>query len=346
MKPEIQPIENEIDIRKLCQLLWGGKLWIIGLAALFGISALIYSYLVKEEWSAMAITDKPMVDMLGDFYPRQQFLRNVYAKNSEAATTPSLSIADEIYQEFLKQLASYDTRREFWLQSDYYLDRKENNSQADAVLLDELIRNITTQLNDPKTNLGDSVKLVAETAQEANQQLRLYVNFASQRAATLLNNEIKTIWSVRASALDNQLKQQENGAIAIYQRDLNALKLAIKTAEQQGIEKVFTDIPVKQLPNSTLFLLGKPLLQSQVEALQAEGPHFDNDYFQSQALLTELSTKPEFTAQFQTYRYLRTPEPPVKRDKPRRFFLLILWGGIGAMCGAGVALTRRVTKQK
>lgn len=346
MKPEVQSIENEIDIRKLCQLLWAGKLWIIGMAALFGAMALIYSYLVKEEWSVVAITNKPMVDMLGDFYPRQQFLRNVEAKNSEAAIVPSLSIADQVYQEFLQQLASYDTRREFWLESDYYLDRKENNSQTDGVLLDELISNITTQLNEPKTNLGDSVKLVAETAQEANQQLRLYVNFASQRAATLLNNEIKTVWSVRASALANQLEQQENSATAIYQRDFNALKLAIKMAEQQGIEKMSIDTPIEQLPNSVLFLLGKPLLQGRIEALEAEGPHFDHDYFQSQALLAELSIKPEFTVPFQTYRYLRTPEPPVKRDKPRRFFLLILWGSIGVMCGAGVALTRRVPKQK
>ena len=38
---------------------------------------------------------------------------------------------------------------------------------------------------------------------------------------------------------------------------------------------------------------------------------------------------------------LRTPEEPVKRDSPRRVFWLILWGAMGALVGAGVALARR-----
>jgi len=38
---------------------------------------------------------------------------------------------------------------------------------------------------------------------------------------------------------------------------------------------------------------------------------------------------------------LRTPEEPIKRDSPRRVFLLILWGAMGALVGAGIALVRR-----
>jgi lipopolysaccharide biosynthesis protein WzzE len=31
----------------------------------------------------------------------------------------------------------------------------------------------------------------------------------------------------------------------------------------------------------------------------------------------------------------------VKRDSPRRAFLMIMWGLVGALTGAGVALARR-----
>ncbi len=31
---------------------------------------------------------------------------------------------------------------------------------------------------------------------------------------------------------------------------------------------------------------------------------------------------------FQTYRFLRTPEDPVKRDSPRRAFMMVLWGAL------------------
>lgn len=40
-------------------------------------------------------------------------------------------------------------------------------------------------------NVSDSVKLIAETAPDANNLLRQYVAFASQRAASHLNDELK-----------------------------------------------------------------------------------------------------------------------------------------------------------
>ncbi len=69
---------------------------------------------------------------------------------------------DEAYKEFVMQLASWDTRREFWLQTDYYKQRMVGNSKADAALLDEMINNI--QFIPRLTRaVNDSVKLIAET---------------------------------------------------------------------------------------------------------------------------------------------------------------------------------------
>ncbi|PQM83649.1 polysaccharide chain length modulation protein, partial [Klebsiella quasipneumoniae] len=38
---------------------------------------------------------------------------------------------------------------------------------------------------------------------------------------------------------------------------------------------------------------------------------------------------------------LRTPEEPVTRTSPRRVFLMVMWGIVGALVGAGIALARR-----
>ena len=62
-------------IRSLCRALWRGKVWIIGMAILFAAIALGISYLVKQQWSATAITDRPTVNNLGGYYSQQQFLR-------------------------------------------------------------------------------------------------------------------------------------------------------------------------------------------------------------------------------------------------------------------------------
>ena len=58
-------------------------------------------------------------------------------------------------------------------------------------------------------------------------------------------------------------------------------------------------------------------------------------------MLTTLVAGPTLNSKFQTYRYLRTPEEPVSRDSPRRLFMMIMWGAVGALVGAGVALARR-----
>lgn len=101
---------------------------------------------------------------------------------------------DEAYKEFVMQLASWDTRRDFWSQTDYYKQRMVGNSKADAALLDDMINNIQFMPGDALRNVNDSVKLIAETAPDANNLLRQYVAFASQRAASHLNEELKGAW--------------------------------------------------------------------------------------------------------------------------------------------------------
>lgn len=337
----IPVVDNELDIRGLCRTLWRGKPWIIGIAVLFAAVALIVSYLVKQEWSATAITDRPTVNALGGYYSQQQFLRNLDVRAMPASATERPGIADEAYHEFIMQLAAYDTRRDFWLQSEYYKLRHEGDARADAALLDEFVNNIQFTARDDKKTPNDGVRLMAETATDANRLLRQYVAFASHRAARHLNMEIQGAWAARTTSMKAQVKRQEAVAEAVYKRQLNAIQQALKIAETQGISRRQTDTPAEQLRDSDLFLLGKPMLQARLEGLQTSGPAYDLSYDQNRAMLATLNVGPTLDEKFQTYRYLRTPEEPVRRDSPRRVFWMILWGAMGALVGAGVALARR-----
>ncbi|WP_312952769.1 ECA polysaccharide chain length modulation protein [Superficieibacter sp.] len=340
--PGAQPVsaENELDIRGLFRTLWAGKFWIVGMALLFALVALLYTFFARQEWGATAITDRPTVNMLGGFYSQQQFLRNLDARANQTPTDQP-SVMDEAYKEFVVQLASWDTRRDFWSQTDYYKQRMVGNSRADAALLDDLINDIQFMPGDPLKSLSDSVKLTAETAPDANNLLRQYVAFASQRSAGHLNDELKGAWSARTIQMKAQVKRQEEVAKSIYNRRVHNIQQALKVAQDHNISRSETDVPAEELPDSELFLLGRPMLQARLENLQAVGPEFDLDYDQNRAMLTTLNVGPVLDPRFQTYRYLRTPEEPVKRDSPRRAFLMIMWGIVGALIGSGVALVRR-----
>ncbi|MEH0834489.1 ECA polysaccharide chain length modulation protein [Pectobacterium cacticida] len=333
-------MDNELDIRGLFRLLWRGKWWPIIMGLLFAVAALGYSYLVKQQWSATAMTDKPTVNMLGGYYSQQQFLRNLDALSFSSPLPEQPSIAANAYDEFIMQLAAYDTRRDFWLQTDYYKQRLEGDEKADAALLDEFVNNIQFSPRDEGKKTNDTVRLVAETAADSNTLLRQYVTFASQRAANHLNEEIKGAWAARTIFMKSQIKRQEAVAKAIYDRDVRSVELALKIAQQQGIRRSQTDTPADEIPASELFLLGRPMLQARLETLQASGPHYERDYDQNRAMLATLNVGPTLEPSFQTYRYLRTPEEPVRRDSPRRAFLMVMWGAIGVLVGCGVALAR------
>lgn len=335
-------VENELDIRGLCCTLWRGKRWIIGLALLFALLAWLVSVLMKQAWSTTAITDRPTVNMLGDYFVQQQFLNNLDVRNNTLnLSSPAPTVMEDVYQEFTMQLASWDTRRDFWLQTDYYKSRKSGNAHNDAALLDDQINNIQFTPADPAHNTLNSIRLVAESASDANNLLRQYIAYASERAARHLNAELKGAWQARAEQLQAQVKRQEEVAQAVFARQRQRIEQALKVASQQGIKENRVPVTGETLPDSDRFLLGQQMLQAQLDTLQANGPTYDLSYDQNKAMLSTLQAGPRVDKQFQTYRYLRTPEEPVKRDSPRRLFMMIMWGVIGALVGAGVALVRR-----
>ncbi|NHB86940.1 ECA polysaccharide chain length modulation protein [Photorhabdus tasmaniensis] len=339
-----QALEHELDIRALCSALWRGKIWIVVLAVIFAAIALGVTYLMQQKWSATATTDLPTTRHLGSYYSQQQFLRNLDTHINISPETQLPSIQEEAYKEFVTQVAAYDTRREFWSKSDYYKQHQEGNTRVDAVLLDELVNNIQFIPHDDKKVLNDSIKLTAESSAQANQLLRQYIAFANRRASTHLNNEVKSAWATRTQSMAALVKRQEMVAKAVYNREMNVLQQSLKVAEKQGIRRNQTDTPMDQLPDSKMFMLGAPLLQAQLETLEVTGPDYNVDYDQNIAMLATLNVGPTLQDQFQTYRYLRTPEEPVTRDSPRRMFLMIMWGAVGALVGAGVALVQRSRK--
>ncbi|WP_033569475.1 ECA polysaccharide chain length modulation protein [Dickeya undicola] len=333
-----QPLspDNALDIQQLCRALWQGKIWIVGSAALFALVALMYSWLVQPVWRSTAVTDKPASALLSTFFDQQQWLRSLDAP----AVVDGNAIVADAYAEFTMQAAAYDTRREFWLQSPYYRERQKGDDKADAVLLDTLINDIQFMPRDDAKKTSDTLKLGADNARDASNLLRQYVQFANQRAVNHLNQSLAGSWAARIRFERAWLQREETVAQATYDRTVQRLTQALVIARQQGIVQPKNEASLS-LPDSEWFLQGTSQLQARLDMLKASGPAFDADDESRRATLAMLESGPALTTQYQTYRYLHTPEEPVQRDSPRRGFLLLMWGSIGLLVGAGVALARR-----
>ncbi|MCS5933391.1 ECA polysaccharide chain length modulation protein [Klebsiella variicola subsp. variicola] len=203
-------VENELDIRGLFRALWAGKGWIVGGAVLFAAIVLVYTFFCSPGVERHGDHRSAYCQYVGGYYSQQQFLRNLDIK-ADLASVDQPSAMDEAYKEFIMQLASWDTRRDFWLQTDYYKQRQSGNARADAAMLDDLINNIQFMPGDAAKSINDSVKLTAETGQDANNLLRQYVAFASQRAAGHLNDELKGAWAARTVQMKAQVKRRGRG---------------------------------------------------------------------------------------------------------------------------------------
>lgn len=334
--------DNELDIHKIGKVLWKKKLWIFSTALFFFFITLIYTLVVRQVWHSTAITDYPTIGQLGKYYEQEKFLAVLdTSEEGTEQTAQTDPIREQAYMEFIRQLNSYDTRRQFWLQSDYYKSRCSGVAGKDAVLLDKLINSIKYTPADPVKKVMANIMLSAETPQAANQLLRDYLSFANKRAAAHLNNELKEAWLARREVLGLQLARQEMVAKARYQRVKQEVEQALKIARQNGISS--TKVQQQVLANATddsRFLYGTQFLQARLEALESSGPHYDDDYQKKKAQLTLLEQMTPSGENFKAFRYLRTPEEPIRRDSPRRGLLLVIWSVTGLIIGAVIALLR------
>lgn len=265
-----QGINNELDLRVFLYALWRTKFIVIACALAFAFSLLIHSFVVRQEWTGIAIIDRPTVNVPGNYFSSEAVFKQLECENIAMPNFNSSLNTNKAYQEFLRRRISYNTRRDFWLNSSYQT-HKNSDTYADIVLLDELINAIKhLPYNDIK-KAPDYTQLVAETALDANQLLHCYMDFANQHTAKYLNEDIMTAWASCSVSPKPQVKRQEMVALALYQREHQQLNQALKLAFAQGINRSRTDVTVKNLPKSKMFLLSQLLLQTRLDTLQAAG---------------------------------------------------------------------------
>ncbi|WP_294901866.1 Wzz/FepE/Etk N-terminal domain-containing protein [Tatumella sp. UBA2305] len=295
---ESPSVENELNVPLLVSRLWRGKGWIIGLAAAGLLLAFGYAQWATQVWSATAIVDHPSVSQIAPYYTQRQLLATL--EDSNAPPPAASSVTDEAYQEFLLQLSSWDSRRDFWLQSQYFRRQLTGHEAQRAVILNKLIGNIRLQAAEPVRGTRDTLILLADNAADSARLLSQYVQFASQRAIRSLNSNLSEEW---------------RNAWQLRQTELIRQKVAVDALQSQAADSD--------------------------GGSDKGGAALASGYLQNKALLENLRPAPALSDDIQTWRYLRSPEPPVSPESPRLLLLMALWGMTGVFIGAVIAIARR-----
>ncbi|VED09850.1 enterobacterial common antigen (ECA) polysaccharide chain length modulation protein [Escherichia coli] len=101
------------DIRGLFRTLWAGKLWIIGMGLAFALIALAYTFFARQEWSSTGDYRSSNGEYAGGILLTAAIFGVTWMSVQTWASADQPSVMDEAYKEFVMQLASWDTRREF-----------------------------------------------------------------------------------------------------------------------------------------------------------------------------------------------------------------------------------------
>ena len=326
-------VENELNIPLIASRLWRGKVWILGLALAGALIALAYARLASQVWSATATVDRPSVSQIANYYSLRLSLATL---EDESLPPPAASmVTDEVYQQFLLQLSSRDSRRDFWLQSAYFRDKLKGHQSQRATILDQLIGDIRFQPAEPARGTRDTLVLRADNATSSAQLLDQYVQFASQRAAARLRSNLHDEWKIAWQSHQTALARQQWVAETVFAQQRRQLEQAITRAGNgQSVSITGPD-------SQTMPPVSKQVLEGWLANLLASGPAYDRQYLQSKALLESLGPEPVVSDNLPTWCYLRSPEPPASRDSPRLVLLVVLWGMTGAFAGAVIAVSRR-----
>lgn len=361
----INNIQNdEIDLIELIFSIWKKKWWVVLCTVIFAAGSALYALKAKEEWTSKAEIIAPRnyetVNILKD--------RLEYARISDA-DVGDIGISDSLYEGFMTELRSVNSRVEFFKQSALYKKltlNMESESEKQGVLRTLVNDGVKIQWPDKKKEIDyPTISFLAETPEDAQQTLRAYLDFLNRSVFALSEQEFLISLNNQIDGLRFALQQTEERLplernIILETRKKN-LDRALSTAKAAGIKefaktKVGGEFAVSELAlgeadiklsddqlsnNNFLFLMGEKYLQAQMDNVNKIPLVFPPDYHYKKTQLSQLEAllaKQTTNTTDQSFHYQSAPNLPLSRDKPKRALIVLIGTFLGGVIGVLVAL--------
>lgn len=314
-------IENELDLQLCMSRLWRGKRWILGCTLVAVVLAWSYAQLAPQKWVAIAQLQRPDITSIKGYYWNSKKLTQLSLGSTGESpmvgeTTNSVdaeAIIEPVYQRFLQQLTAIDNRRAFWQQVHH---SQADNNALTPVLLEREVTSIQFTPGDKLRGSVDTITLQANNAEASSHLLQQYIEYTNQQVVTQITENMTLEWQTEMLALQQQIAFQQQVAQAAY---------------EQQVQKLQRDVTQS----------GTSAAKIALSLLEQQGPEVTEHLLQDQARLVALQSGPSNLAPFKSWSYLQSPQPPVTRTSPRLLLLCVMWGIVGIIVGAGIALARR-----
>lgn len=308
--------DDELDLLDVVAQLWNGKKIIIATVIVFLLLAVLYLFFAKEKWTSEAIVTQPSAGQVANY---NAALNVLYSQSPQDKP----GVADLQRQLFNRFSASL-----------YALSGALHNLEQPLELN---VAAVTAGQNDPL-----NVKFTAQTAKEAQAQVSHYIQTVNNEVVNDYGADIKRNMAVKIRELTDSLTSQLKVAEDKKQQRVEALKQALKVAEDSGI----TTSQLTQaefLSDDTLYLLGTKALASAIANEATKPLPLDDNYYATQRALRLIKDLKIQVDNLQSFRYIMEPDMPIRRDSPKKGLTLVLAVLLGGVVGSAIVLGRNMT---
>lgn len=154
------------------------------------------SLLEKTQWKSEAQIYQPTTNELGNYYALASMYQFIQGK-----TLSEEHLTAKVYDEFKRQLVSYDNIRQFWQQTPYYKQKETGNTQMDQALLEELVK--TVKFSTALKGMPDSLTLQLDNPKQAFEMLNAFIAYANLSTRQVIYNELIGEWKTLFNQVDS-----------------------------------------------------------------------------------------------------------------------------------------------
>jgi chain length determinant protein (polysaccharide antigen chain regulator) len=307
--------DNELDIVDILASLWAGKKIIISTIIVILLIAVAWIFFSKQKWTSTAIVTQPSAGQVANY---NTALTVLFSQNQEDKIALS-TLQGQLFDRFSASMSA--------------LSNSLQNLEEPEIL--KVIPN-TVGKDDPI-----NITFVGQSAKDAQEQLKKFIVDVNKKVVSDYTSDIKYNLSVKKNEFSDLISAQEAIAEKQKKQRVDAIKMALKIAQSSNIvDSRLTQADM--LSDDTLSLLGTKALSAMVENENSKPLVFDDDYYNTQRALLTMENLNIDLNNLQSFRYIMSPDLPIRRDSPKRGLTLVLAVIFGGVLGSSIVVGRNM----
>lgn len=348
---EVRPNNQQDSAEQfdLFNILWGAKIKIISITAIFIVAAVLYAVTAQKWWSTQAIVIPAQLNDYSEYrnqVKQYQAIFDVYQQDGTVLINKELNQlikSENIFEHFINTFNSLDNRKSFLSKNEQFKNYIENNQITDEsekiIALSKWLDKISAiQASKEEDNIY-RLTVQSTTKTGSYTLFSQYVDYVSILVFKDSFANLTTMTNAKKNELEQKLAIFEQQARNYLNVETQRTQMALEIAQAAQLSA-----PVENLTDKDFSIqLGAKALSAKAKILSKVNDLgiIDPSIQQIRAKLRLLNDiKINKDIKFNSFRYLNNPTIPLSKDKPKGVLIIMLGIVLGLISSCAIVLAQ------